>query len=63
MFKKSFAELFYRKATAFFFRHRHQNGLHAGERRFLISLVANQPEWASLGIPHAEQLPGMQWNI
>jgi predicted nucleotidyltransferase component of viral defense system len=40
-----------------------QNNLDAGERRFLISLVANQPEWASLGIPHVEQLPGIRWKI
>jgi hypothetical protein len=40
-----------------------QNGLDADERRFLISLVANQPEWASLGIPHVEQLPGIRWKI
>jgi hypothetical protein len=34
-----------------------QNGLDSDERRFLLSLVANKPEWAELGIVHAEQLP------
>jgi len=40
-----------------------QNGLDSDERRFLLSLVANKPEWAALGIVHAEQLPGIRWKI
>ncbi len=40
-----------------------QQGLTADERRFLLSLVAAQPEWASLSIPHLEQLPGLQWKL
>jgi hypothetical protein len=40
-----------------------QNGLDSDERRFLLSLVANKPEWAELGIVHAEQLPGIRWKI
>ena len=33
------------------------------ERQFLISLVANQPDWQLLGIPHLEQLPGIRWKL
>jgi hypothetical protein len=40
-----------------------QKGLEADERRFLLSLVANEPEWSSLGIAHAEQLPGIRWKM
>jgi hypothetical protein len=40
-----------------------QNGLDAGERRFLLSLVKNEPEWALLEIAHAERLPGIQWKM
>jgi predicted nucleotidyltransferase component of viral defense system len=40
-----------------------QNGLDSDERRFLLSLVANEPEWAALGIVHAERLPGIRWKI
>ena len=35
-----------------------QQGLSADERRFLLSLVAAEPEWPLLGVPHLEQLPG-----
>ena len=35
-----------------------QQGLTADERRFLLSLVAAEPEWTLLGVPHLEQLPG-----
>jgi len=40
-----------------------QKGLDADERRFLLSLVAAQPEWGVLGIAHLEQLPGIRWKL
>lgn len=43
--------------------HELQQGLSADERRFLLSLVAAAPEWSLLGVPHLEQLPGLQWKL
>jgi hypothetical protein len=43
--------------------HELQQGLDAGERRFLLSLVANQPEWPLLGLEHLEHLPGIRWKL
>lgn len=40
-----------------------QTNLDADERRFLLSLVNGQPEWPSLGIAHAEHLPGIRWKL
>ncbi len=40
-----------------------QQGLSADERRFLLSLVAAEPEWPLLGVPHLEQLPGPRWKL
>jgi hypothetical protein len=40
-----------------------QQGLSADERRFLLSLVAAEPEWSVLGIPHLERLPGPRWKL
>jgi predicted nucleotidyltransferase component of viral defense system len=40
-----------------------QNRLEADERRFLLSLVANKPEWALLQVEHAERLPGIRWKM
>lgn len=40
-----------------------QQGLDADERRFLLSLVANQPDWPSLGLAHMEHLPGIRWKL
>ena len=40
-----------------------QHGLTKDERRFLLSLVAAEPEWALLGVPHLEHLPGMRWKL
>lgn len=40
-----------------------QKGLTADERRFLLSLVAAEPEWKLLGVPHLEQLPGVRWKL
>jgi hypothetical protein len=39
-----------------------QNDLETDERRFLLSLTTNKPEWALLDIAHAERLPGIQWK-
>lgn len=33
------------------------------ERRFLLSLVTAEPEWAFLDIPHVEKLPGVRWKL
>ncbi len=43
--------------------HELQSGLDADERRFLLSLVANQPEWPLLGIEHLDLLPGIRWKL
>jgi predicted nucleotidyltransferase component of viral defense system len=40
-----------------------QRGLDDNERRFLISLVQNRPEWDLLGIPHLALLPGIRWKL
>jgi predicted nucleotidyltransferase component of viral defense system len=40
-----------------------QQGLNANERRFLLSLVAAEPEWSLLSVPHLEQLPGPRWKL
>ena len=40
-----------------------QQGLSAKERRFLLSLVAAEPEWSVLGVEHLEQLPGLRWKL
>ena len=40
-----------------------QQGLTADERRFLLSLVAAEPEWALLDVPHLDQLPGVRWKL
>jgi predicted nucleotidyltransferase component of viral defense system len=40
-----------------------QQGLTADERRFLLSLVAAEPEWKLLEVPHLEQLPGLRWKL
>ena len=32
-------------------------------RRFLASFKRGEPEWKFLGIPHAEQLPAIQWRL
>lgn len=39
-----------------------QQGLDADERRFLQSLVAAEPEWPLLGVPHLDQFPGLRWK-
>ena len=40
-----------------------QDGLGADERRFLLSLVTTEPEWALLDVPHLKQLPGPRWKL
>ncbi len=40
-----------------------QQGLANEERRFLLSLVKAEPEWALLDIPHVKELPGVRWKL
>jgi predicted nucleotidyltransferase component of viral defense system len=40
-----------------------QQGLEENERRFLLSLVAGEPDWLLMGIAHLEQLPGIRWKL
>jgi predicted nucleotidyltransferase component of viral defense system len=40
-----------------------QSTLDANERRFLLTLVANQPDWSLLNVPHAQELPGVRWKL
>jgi hypothetical protein len=37
--------------------------LDSKERRFLLSLVQNKPEWGLLGFQHLEELPGIRWKL
>jgi hypothetical protein len=39
-----------------------QRTLDPNERRFLLTLLANQPDW-SLKVPHAQELPGVRWKL
>jgi predicted nucleotidyltransferase component of viral defense system len=40
-----------------------QQGLTADERSFLLSLVAAEPDWKLLSVPHMQQLPGLRWKL
>ena len=40
-----------------------QTGLDANERRFLLTLVTNQPDWPLLNVLHARELPGVRWKL
>ena len=40
-----------------------QDALSADEHRFLLSLVAAEPEWPLLGVPRLEQLPDLRWKL
>jgi len=40
-----------------------QQGLTADERRFLLSLVAAEPEWELLGVTYVQRLPGVRWKL
>jgi predicted nucleotidyltransferase component of viral defense system len=37
--------------------------LDSSERRFLLSLVSNAPEWPLLNIAYLEQLPAVRWKL
>ncbi len=43
-------------------RELHQ-GLDTNEREFLLSLVANKPNWLLLSIAHLEKLPSIRWKL
>jgi predicted nucleotidyltransferase component of viral defense system len=38
-------------------------GLDQNERKFLLSLVQNTPDWDLLGIAHLKELPGLRWKL
>jgi hypothetical protein len=40
-----------------------QTGLDDSERRFLLSLVAGEPDWTLRDIAHLEHLPGIRWKL
>lgn len=40
-----------------------QSTLDTNERRFLLTLVANDPDWSLLKVPHAQELPGVRWKL
>ena len=40
-----------------------QQGLTAEERRFLLSLVAAEPDWQLPSAPHVQQLPSLRWKL
>jgi predicted nucleotidyltransferase component of viral defense system len=40
-----------------------QHGLDPAERKFLLSLVAAEPDWTLLGLPHLEHLPAIRWKL
>ncbi len=33
------------------------------QKRFLLTLVAGEPQWALLSLPHLAQLPAVQWKL
>ena len=37
--------------------------LDANEREFLRTLVATDPTWSLLGIPHLQELPAIRWRL
>jgi len=39
------------------------NDLDDNERKFLLSIVRNQPEWGLLGFTHLSKLPGLLWKM
>jgi hypothetical protein len=43
--------------------HELQERLNSNERKFLLSLVQNKPEWGLLGFKHLEELPGIRWRL
>jgi hypothetical protein len=40
-----------------------QQGLDTRERKFLISLAWNKPDWNQLNIAHLAQLPAILWKL
>jgi len=40
-----------------------QRTLDPNERRFLLTLAANQSDWSLLKVPHAQELPGVRWKL
>ena len=40
-----------------------QQNLDASERRFLLSVVSNAPDWGLMEIAHLEQLPAIRWKL
>lgn len=40
-----------------------QHGLDPAERKFLLSLVAAEPDWTLLDLPHLEHLPAIRWKL
>ena len=40
-----------------------QKGLDDDERRFLLGLAANAPDWGLLGIAHLDQMPAIRWKL
>lgn len=40
-----------------------QSALDENERRFLLALVTNKPDWPQLAVAHAEALPGIRWKL
>jgi len=37
--------------------------LTASQRKFLLSLVAAEPEWGLMGCPHLSELPAIRWKL
>lgn len=33
------------------------------ERRFLVSLVSNEPDWSLINIPHLKDMPAIRWKL
>jgi hypothetical protein len=40
-----------------------QQGLSAEERKFLVSLAQNRPDWGQLNIPHLADFPAIRWKM
>jgi hypothetical protein len=40
-----------------------KHGLDPAERKFFLSLVAAEPDWTLLGLPHLEHLPAIRWKL
>lgn len=40
-----------------------QSTLDTNERQFLLTLVATEPDWSLLNVPHAQELPGVRWKL